>query len=48
MVSDPTDPINLFINKKDASGGLTMFGREVEYLTKEKGYKINGANAVKE
>jgi len=46
LVSDPTNPINLYKNGVDATGGTTMFGREVEYL-KSKGYSFKNGYAVK-
>ena len=43
IVSDPTDPANLFKNGVD--GERTMFGREIEHL-ENKGYTFEGGEAV--
>lgn len=46
LISDPKDVNNIFKNGKDAKGGLTTFGKEIEYLER-KGFEINGSQAIK-
>ncbi|MEW4925440.1 RHS repeat-associated core domain-containing protein [Algibacter sp. 2305UL17-15] len=46
LVSDPSDAKNLFWNGKDASEGLTTFGKEVDYL-KGNDFEIIGSSMVK-